>query len=555
MADAVSNKPKIVPTAMFDRRHPDYAEKVAHWRFLEQTYFGGRKWFETNIHKYFREGDQEFRDRKERAYRFNHTREIVDLVTKYVFKEAPNRKDEDAPDAVTSFWRKSTRGGLDIDALMRQVSQMTSIYGQPYIVVDSSLRIDGPGPISIADYKRSGAQIYAYCVAPQNAIDMSFDDFGILNWILFRETGRDNSDFFGNHVDEVKYRLWTREGWFLFKSRQRNPNEIKAVTPVGTADGTPVFRASAVQSNPEKANTTVVELIERGTHNLGRVPVIVPRERHSDSKYSAPGMIDDIAYLDRAVANYLSNLDAIIQDQTFSTLVVPAQALNSTEHGETVRDKVIELGTKRVFSYDAEGGVAPQYISPDPSQVEVILSVITKIITEIYHSVGMAGERTKMDSGAGIDNSSGVAKAYDFDRMNTMLKAKADTLQYVENELCNLVLMWSGETPDDDKQYVRYPDEFDVRNLYDEFDVANRLSLLDAPDEVRRHQMMQLIDKLFPNIGEDLKSKIEKQVKEDWPPQLEAVSLRAPSRLQDRTVPPQENRQGQDNGGTNSNDN
>lgn len=549
-----NGKAQIVPTAMFDRRHPDYAEKEAHWRFLEQTYFGGRKWFEKNIHKYFREGDEEFKDRQNRAYRFNHTREIVDLVTKYVFKETPHRKSDDAPQPIADFWKKATRGGLDIDALMRQVSQMTSIYGQPYIVVDSSLRIEGKGPISIADYKRSGAQIYAYCVPPQNAIDMSFDEFGVLNWILFRETGRDNSNFFTDHVDQVKYRLWTREGWFLFKSRQRKPDENpKAVIPSGVGEGTPVFRASAMQAHADKENTTVVELIERGEHGLGRVPVIVPRERHSDSKYSAPGMIDDIAYLDRAVANYLSNLDAIIQDQTFSTLVVPAQSLQSTEHGETIRDKVIELGTKRVFAYDAEGGVAPQYISPDPSQVEVILSVITKIITEIYHSVGMAGERTKMDSGAGIDNSSGVAKAYDFDRMNTMLKAKADTLQYVENELCALVLMWSGEELDDDIQYVRYPDEFDVRNLYDEFDVANRLALLDAPDEVRRHQMMQLIDKLFPNISDDLKEQIEKQVKEDWPPDLEAVSLRSPSRLQDRTVPPQENRQGQDTG--NSNDN
>jgi hypothetical protein len=40
-------------------------------------------------------------------------------------------------------------------------------------------------------------------------------------------------------------------------------------------------------------------------------------------------LIADIAYLDRAAANYLSNLDAIIQDQTFSQLVIPAEALPS----------------------------------------------------------------------------------------------------------------------------------------------------------------------------------------------------------------------------------
>ena len=47
----------------------------------------------------------------------------------------------------------------------------------------------------------------------------------------------------------------------------------------------------------------------------------------SESPYFSPSLIDDIAYLDRAVANYLSNLDAIIQDQTFSQLAIPVQSL------------------------------------------------------------------------------------------------------------------------------------------------------------------------------------------------------------------------------------
>jgi hypothetical protein len=51
--------------------------------------------------------------------------------------------------------------------------------------------------------------------------------------------------------------------------------------------------------------------------------------------------------------------------------------------------------------------------------------MVNKIIGEIYHSVGMAGERTKQDNAMGIDNSSGVAKAYDFERMNAMLATKA----------------------------------------------------------------------------------------------------------------------------------
>ncbi|MCP6576658.1 hypothetical protein NL496_28590, partial [Klebsiella pneumoniae] len=83
----------------------------------------------------------------------------------------------------------------------------------------------------------------------------------------------------------------------------------------------------------------------------------------SESPYFSPSLIDDIAYLDRAVANYLSNLDAIIQDQTFSQLAIPVQSLLP---GDENHAKVMEMGTKRVFTYDSESGNQPFYLSPDP---------------------------------------------------------------------------------------------------------------------------------------------------------------------------------------------
>ncbi|EIX4100789.1 hypothetical protein MJ664_004235, partial [Cronobacter sakazakii] len=72
---------------LVERRHPEYLKKKEHWDFLASTYAGGRAWFTDNIFRYFKEGDQEFKERLERAYRFNHTREVVNLINKYLFKE------------------------------------------------------------------------------------------------------------------------------------------------------------------------------------------------------------------------------------------------------------------------------------------------------------------------------------------------------------------------------------------------------------------------------------------------------------------------------------
>ena len=76
------------------RRHPEYETMLDHWNFLQATYSGGRGWFKDNVWRYHKEGDGEYKARVERAYRFNHSREVVNLVHKYIFKELIHRSEE-----------------------------------------------------------------------------------------------------------------------------------------------------------------------------------------------------------------------------------------------------------------------------------------------------------------------------------------------------------------------------------------------------------------------------------------------------------------------------
>lgn len=466
---------------LIERRHPQYTDMYGHWCFLEQTYDGGRDWFNTNVFRYIKEGDREYHDRLSRAYRFNHTREVVDLIVKYLFKQNIVRNDKDAPESVQEFWKKSTRNGQSIKDFARQIAKKSAIYGRVGIVID---RTTAQGVVSKADEKAAGVSTYGYVVPPEQLLDYSYDDKGDLNWILIQEIVRDDQDpMASSGVQTVRYRLWTKQAWLLLE--EQGKGRKKKVVVVGS-----------------------------GEHGLGEVPVILADHIISDDLYVAPAMIDDIAYLDRAVANYLSNLDAIIQDQTFSQLAMPAQ---NTLPGSDNYSTMLEMGTKRVFLYDGEGGTAPFYLSPDVKQASILLDVINKIINEIYHTVGLAGERTKQDNSLGIDNSSGVAKAYDFERVNALLAAKADSMEMIEQKIVRLVALWAGEEGAvSEEGYVSYPDNFDTRGLYDEFDIAARLMLVAAPDTVRREQMQAVIDKLFPQLAKDLRSKMEADLK-DWP--------------------------------------
>jgi hypothetical protein len=487
-----------------DRRHPEYWGNVVHWEFLQACYEGGRDWFKENIFRYLKEGDKEFKDRLARAYRFNHTREIVELINRYVFKGKINRSD-DADQVVKDFWKLAGRTGGTIDDVLTFACTKSSTQGRCYLVIDSTKRGDVQ---TVADEKKADIRVYSYVVSAEDMLDISFDSMGNINWALVRESWRDDSDPLraADGVD-FRYRLWEKNDWQLFQIHEEGKGR-----------------------NRKRR----VEEIGRGSHSLGVVPIIPVNHIKSDDKWTAPALVGDIAYLDRACANYLSNLDAIIQDQTFSQLVMPAQGMMPGEDGYA---KLIEMGTKRIFTYNGESPTAPSYISPDPKQATVIIEVINKIISEIYHMVGMAGERTKQDNSMGIDNSSGVAKAYDFERMNALLVAKAAALAQVENKVVELVCLWRGAKPPKDA-LVSYPESFDVRGLYDEFEIATNLQLLEAPDSVQQEQMKALISKIFPRLTKALREKMEQELK-SWPPEEEVVDPAAGVKA------PKENRQGQ----------
>lgn len=467
------------------RRHPEYENRLQHWDFLAATYAGGRVWFKDHIFRYFREGDQEYRERVERAYRFNHSREVVNLINKYIFREGVSRS-PDAPDYVQRFWQRATRQNMTIDELMSVIDIQTSINGRIWIVVDSTMKA---GAESVADEKKVDARPYAYWISPKQMLDFAYDDDGEMIWALIMEVARDDADPLTSSGREYnRYRLWTRDEWVLIRER------------------------------PKMGRQVVLEVEDRGEHGLGRVPVFpVDCMGQFESNYYSPSLIDDIAYLDRAVANYLSNLDAIIQDQTFSQLVIPVQGILP---GDDNHKKVMEFGTKRVFTYDGEGGSKPEYISPDPKQASMIIQTVQTIINEIYHSVGVAGERTKQDNAKGIDNSSGAAKAYDFQRVNSLLVTKAERLQRCERQILELVAQWMGEelSSKEEDQLVSWPESFDVRGLMDEFSVAAELSDLSAPDSVRRYQMEMLIEKIFPNVSGEMRKAFDKDLKA-WPPE------------------------------------
>lgn len=491
------------------RKHPEYDEKLHHWQFLNMTYESPREWFRDNLFKFVREGEETYKGRLQRAYRFNHTREVVDLVNKYLFKNMPARN-PDVPEEVKRFRQKATLSGLTLEQFERQVARKASIYGRVYVVLDSNA-VAGE-IVTKADEKAGNVRLYAYIVTPEHMRDCGYDKDGNYNWVLIEEKTRDDANpFDADSAIYSKFRLWTKNEWYLFTTR-----------------------------NLESGKDAVVEIEAQGVHGLGVVPVIKCDHIESDNKYAVPALIEDVAYLDRSVANYCSNLDQIINDQTFSQLIIPAAGLLGGINTEInvmdcndpdvlkKRNDIIALGTSQVLLYDGEGGSAPSYIAPDPKQAEIIITAIKQIINEIYHTVGLSGERTKQDNSMGIDNSSGVAKAFDFERVNALLSAKASSMQAFSNRMENMVRIWHGTKPekiDATAINVEYSTQFDVRNLNDDLAIANQLMVLGVPMEIRQYQAKELVDKIWPMAKDADLATMDKAIDEWKDPMEQALEM------------------------------
>ena len=305
---------------LVQRRHPEYEANLKHWLFAEISYRGGRQWFDgietpnqeisENLFKFYKEGDQEFKSRKDRAHRANHTKRVVDTINQYLFREMPHRE-KSADATITRFWDDADGRGRPMDRMAKEIDTWLSVFGHLPLVVDRKREI--------VDRKQDESTPYIYYVFPYNLLDMEYDyDDGMLNWVMFLENYRDQSSLDeGGHM-MPQWRIWSRTHWFLIR-----------------------------MSDNKKTKKRDYYIVDQGEHNLGRVPVVLAYNTEG-SRWSAPGVVDDIIYMDRALVNYQSLLDEILYEQTFSQLTVPAEAIDPAGGGEGAN---FEWAMKRIFTY------------------------------------------------------------------------------------------------------------------------------------------------------------------------------------------------------------
>jgi hypothetical protein len=480
----------MTPSLQFlARRHPAYEELLPHWQFLIDTFEGGPAWLKKHIVRFYKEGDREFEDRLKRAYRDNISRDVVEIWSAHTFK-VPVTRAPDAPGPVLDFWKRANRGkdAVSIDDLMREASDKSGAVSPIYLVVDmpAAPQLPEGQVLTQAHAQAFGLRPYAYIVYPTDVLDFGLDEDDEFTWVLIREYKRDDEDpFTATGAIRERFRLWTRASWHLYEKTGEN--------------GQNAYR-----------------LVDERDHPLGRVPVIQLAHKKGPNRYRAIALTEEIAYKDKAVANFESCLSNVICDQTFSQLAIPdAGLIASTEkNAEGRREKMIKMGTKRIFLFNDKAQHAPHFLSPDASQGQLILEAVDRLRKQIFEDALLDTEGGQRKPGA----KTATEASFDFEKLNSALCEKARGLEAAERQLAELVCLWTKTPyePDDVATWVVYPRRFNVKALADELQEALTVKQVgDLGPTFWQRYLEGLVRKLLPDVSDDDFAAIVEEIKQN----------------------------------------
>jgi hypothetical protein len=233
---------------------------------------------------------------------------------------------------------------------------------------------------------------------------------------------------------------------------------------------------------------------------------------NSDTNLDVIGesLIKDIARINRIIYNWTSNIDEMIERQTFSQLVMPedpqAELQESSEGGDPLR----VIGTSQIFTFPANAGHPPAFISPDKQQIDVIWKMIQQHIDKIYELAGLGtvGSQSKF-----LSQRSGISQAYQFLSINSSLARKAKKLEKAENDITKLVLNW--QNVEELEEEVEYPTQFDILSLDETMKSTFEIVGQNFSTTLNIELLQALAKKAAPILPEDVLQQIYDEIEEN----------------------------------------
>lgn len=426
---------------------------MTNYKLLKDAYYGEGGFAAGGyLIKHKRENDDNYTDRQTISYYENYFANVVNALVDPIFRKPQLRNWNSGISSnqlFTTFMDDVDNAGTKLQPFMQDAALKAKLLGAVFICVEN-FREQEP---TVAAAAAARNLPYAYTVEPEFVKDYRLDKFGRLEYFAYEE--------------------------------QCETGASKTTTKAVEFDRE-IIRV--------RINGVIVEEVE---HGLGQIPVVYFPAREGSRKTIKPASeMEPQARMAKNLYNKQSWLDEILKNQTFSLLLLPDSAA-----------KDINIGTNNALSYDAENtnGAAPSFIAPPDGPAKTLLEQIKTQAENMYRISGLA-----FIVGAKAE-ASGVAKAWDFDRVNQTLASFAARCAQAELGMIKIFQAWLQIDVD---YTVEYAKDFGIVDVQQEIQTAQGVLDLQLGDGLRVEVLKKVLNTYLPELPSDVFDTIVNAVQE-----------------------------------------
>ncbi|WP_127447757.1 hypothetical protein [Veillonella sp. 3310] len=433
----------------------DKTIKIDNYKMLHDAYNGsGIFSYGQGIQQHARESIENYIRRKSLAYYWNYTRPVVDATVDPIFKDEIKRDYKDSV-LFQLFLNNADHAGTTLQEYLRRVAVMAKLYGVVYVLVNNTENVAETRDEDIAN----GNYPFVTEIMPDDVMSWKLDENGAITEFVFRQVGE-----YTEAGKQYIYHRWDRETWSVHKT----------------------------------LTMTSEDMTHQGVHGLGVVPIVQWFGRATPPSTIKPSSeFISIAQTNYSLYQLCSWHTQLLADQAFNILTYP-------DDGNLADN--LTIGTDNLLAYPAESSKAPAFISPDASPANMLTDQMDRHIQEIYRMSGM-------DSVVGVQSAkSGVAKQWDFQRINQRLADFAVQCESAERKIVQLFELWTGETTD---FTCEYPRDFSINDVTESLGQAQSAIDLNLGSNAFTVEVAKkVLEAYMPNIEPDIYDNIVKEVEE-----------------------------------------
>lgn len=397
-----------MPTQI-ENKHPEYMDLLDRWSFYLRSYMGGEDYKGGSyLTRYNNESKDEYQNRIQLTPVDNHCQSVVHIYSSFLWRVPPTRQFNsiDGSDALEQFMKDADLDGRSFNDFMMQAQIWASVYGHVWLMMDKPQSNAG----TRAEELEQGVRPYVTLYTPENVFDWRYERTASgrqkLTYLKVRESVvRDTAT-----DSTVYYREWYEDKVCLYEVSNKTEKKIEEVP------------------NP-----------------IGAIPAVFLPAKRSTVRGVGISDLSDIAQMQKAIYQELSEIEQLIRISNHPTLVKTHETDASAGAGSIV-----------TMPDDMDSGLKPYQLQPSGANLDALRASIEDKVEAINRMACLGAIR-----GTEAVKASGIALQSEFQMLNARLAEKANALQLCEEQLWALFCIWQDANPDVE---VDYPDSFDLRD-------------------------------------------------------------------------------------------